>query len=606
MTNAVILTDVEDPKNTIAPESTSMIICLQCDSTEDNIQNINTVVDIQASEDIVTDDDFDTMREWLSYLESYDGISLGLLVHSKFIHLYGHQLFWQFRQISRLLDKLEPNELKVVTEGRTVYDFFEKGSNKIETGVVAALCQARGIRLKIKQISQLPPAKDWLFRRFAPTGLLTVEHATESYVRARDRNRPTANRIIFFLANAHNLSRIRPVISKIGDSGYNPLVIIQSPGFFNYDTNKLNKLRDIANVRSFESYQSRDIYKTMREERSRLGNAWSSIDMNRSFQNKFTIDTQPAWEAVKDRFWLYYTVQFPRIIKYIETCRRIFETERPEAIILKGDGPSSTRTFVRVAKDHQVPSLLIQHGRTPSGRRLVSITDHVATWGEYSSEFFKTQGYSDSDITVTGAPHLDELSTHNVDRDAILSSLGLDPDDAIVTLASQPFNNSDRTELVGSVSQSISSFDNVSVILRPHQREERTLHKETAARLGSRAVVAAEEPIFDILASSDLVIGTHSTVLLEASLLETPVLTINYLTEKPDNFYTRHFHTVSNKSDLHEEMRRILFVSESPYMGNQPQLGREFAHNEDGKANARIVELIEDLINEYEHYPRGI
>jgi len=607
--DALVLTDVADGGVHSELSSRGRVISF-VEPTGENSFSAEYVFDLPYVTEgpLVDDDDFDRMRAWLAELDSYEGIDLGLLLHSDFIQLFGHELFRQFRLVSQILEEEEPHAVTVVTEGRAAYEFLEYGGDRLEPSIVEAVCGAESVPFVVETRSSIPGLKDRLFERVGASGLLSVERLTEIGTRVVDRDGSSGSRILFFLGNVHNSSRVRPVLSKLEEFGHDPLVIVQSHGFLNFDPGGLDEFRDLARVRSFESYQDSDVYGTARDERSRLADSWSAIRRDEAFTSRFTIDDRPAWRALEDRFRLYYDLQFPRMVKYVETCRRILQTERPEIVVLKGDGPPPTRTFTRVAKDYDVPSLLIQHGRTVDSRMFIPITDHVAVWGERSADLFERQGFGETDLTITGAPHLDVLADHRVDRSAFVRSLGIDETDRVVILASQPFREADRVTLVESVVRQIAPMDGVSLILRPHPREDRTLHRRMAEEAGSSVVLPPDTALFDTLAASDLLIGCSSTVLLEASLLDTPVLAITYLENQPDAFYTDHMETVDRESNLPEVVERLLFDEKyrTDRLSEQPRLGREFMHNEDGRANERIVDLIEELMEHGERYPRRI
>jgi len=286
------------------------------------------------------------------------------------------------------------------------------------------------------------------------------------------------------------------------------------------------------------------------------------------------------------------------MVKYIETCRNIFKTERPDIIILKGDGPPPTRTFTTIAREQGVPTLMIQHGRQDSSRKFISITDHVATWGEYSAEFFRGQGYPEEFITVTGAPHLDHLTSLKGEPSSLRDTLNIPSSDSVITVVSQPVQHADRRDLIEAAINAVSDLVGTTLVLRPHPREDVSLHETMSASTQANIVVADTVEILDLIRMSDLLIGIRSTALFEASLMNVPAFPVEFLTEKPDEFYKANFRTIIDREELKAVVERTLENSDyrNEVLSKQPHLGRQFAHNEDGRGTQRIVDLVEKIL----------
>ena len=118
----------------------------------------------------------------------------------------------------------------------------------------------------------------------------------------------------------------------------------------------------------------------------------------------------------------------------------------------------------------------------------------------------------------------------------------------------------------------------------------------------TRAIVRQKVDIYELLHASDLLITTHSTVGLEAILLEKPVITLN-LTSKPDLMpYATSGAAIGvyKKEDLVPAMQTALFNPETKeeMAKRRKAFVLEHTYKPDGQASKRVAELITRLIQE--------
>jgi CDP-glycerol glycerophosphotransferase (TagB/SpsB family) len=311
------------------------------------------------------------------------------------------------------------------------------------------------------------------------------------------------------------------------------------------------------------------------------------------------LDGISVWDALHEQFWFYFAFHFPRVKRYIETATEALNILNPSVVVVKADGPTPVRTMVNVANERSIPTVLVQHGLEKSISDYVPDSRHIAVWGEQSKTFFAAKGVSDNRLHVTGAPHFDYLQSFNCNERAIKADLGIPADDKVVMLASQVFADSVRRQLIDAAIESLNHLQNVSLILRPHPREDRELHLQAAESSPANVVVAPDVNIHDLLTTSDVLLAIRSTVILEACLIGTPVLLLTFTAEETNPFYSAEngFPEIDDPTDLAPRIESVLGSEGEVLREGQPSFGREFAHNADGKATDRIVNLIEQVKN---------
>lgn len=555
-----------------------------------------------VEEPIISDEDYDTLRGWLGALPEYDGISLGSLVESPFIPLYGEELVRQTRIVQSILEVEDPDLVRVDTADYAVYEWLETNVARVHVGVVKAVCDSADVPVEVDFRHSLRTITDKAFRFGGPTALRLSERATETYGRISTPSDTRHHDVLVYLMNTKNLGLIKPVIEELTARGKPPLIIFHPHGFFNIGTEDMTRLKELnVPVRRFESYQDAGVYQAERDLRHRLRDEWILDSNDSEFQSRFKLDGVNMWPALKDRFWLYYALQFPRAARYVETTRQVLRAERPGVVFVKGDGPIPNRTFVTVANDNNVPTMILQHGKGQSSRRFSVPSRHVAVWGELGAEFYSQKGQDSEDVTVTGAPHFDALQETSFDESEIRSNLGIPATHDVVMLASQTYSKDIRQRILDVLVESVESRTDVTLLLRPHPRDETTLLEKYDRTADVPTVRASDTNIHDLIAVSDVVCSVDSTVLFEAGLLDTPALVLDFTGREIQPFWrTEGYTVVSHADELPEVIRRILEDSDfyETVIDSQPGFGSRYAMNGDGRATERVVDLLLDFAAE--------
>lgn len=553
---------------------------------------------VNDNESLVQDSDLTKIREWLSNLWEYNGIHIGLTIQNTFLSLFGREFVRQFRLVQSIIKSEDPSSIAVYTDVHPQYKFLEVGESSLYLPVIQSLGSHFEIPVDIEYRYSWNWFADRIFNLIGPNVLRLIDHATERAIAMQDRARFDDAEILIHLANTKNLDVISPVINELNKRNRSILVVAQSHGFFNLKTDNLNKLRGTlpVPVRSYESFQNRSLHRRTKRIPSLLSDRWNSINNDPTFTDQFELDGVPVWKALEEQFYIYFTLQMPRAGKYVETCRQILNEVSPRVVLLKADGPTPTRSMVNVAKSLNIPTVLVQHGLRHPNMNYVPDADHIAAWGEKSAKIFRKKGVTDDRIVITGAPHFDYLNSYDFDISALKNRHSIPDDHAVVTLASQPYSKRVRENLIRSTVEGLESLDGVSLVLRPHPREDVSLHRQYADQTSTNVAVTPNENIHDLLMASNLLFAINSTVILESSILGTPVVLLTFTGEDRHPFYSSEngFPEIANPNNIGPCVSKYLDKQEV-LADRQPSFGRRFAFNRDGEAYRRVADLVEDV-----------
>ena len=574
----------------------SKSVCDACPSERSCVLATDYVTN---SEELIDSDDYALMRSWLANHASHDGIDIGSLLQSQFIYLFGTQFYRQFRAVRATVEAESPDHIKVKSKKRLPYEWLEPGSSNLYTPIFECLAGEYNFTLDVTETGTTERVKASLFNIAGPLALRGLEHVTESTTRFRDRTSDVAADVLVFLSNTNNLCALLPVWQELQRRDVEVTVVYHAFGVTNYDMSPLETLRDTGvTVQSFESYMDRSAYKTARARNRDFKRHWRTVHDDERFHNRFELDGIPVWNALEERFQLHYRFHYQRIVRFIEAGRNIINLIEPDAVIFKGVGPKSTRTFATVANEAGVPTVMVQHGKSNPIQSFEPLVNHVAAWGELSKEFLMTRGYDPDNVTVTGSPKFDHLHDLEIDEDHLRTELGIDDVSDVLMLASQPLSKDVRHTIVTAVCESLESMSDVVLLIRPHPREDGALLQDIAAQYDVETAYAPHQDIHHLVELVDVVTGINSTVLFEASLMDTPAIVLDFTDEPIRGFWSQEgFDLVDTATDLPSVVRRILRDESyrESVLSSQPSMGMRYAHNEDGRATERIADFITSL-----------
>ncbi len=552
---------------------------------------------------IATDEEFDKLREWLADQFIYDGIDIGPLIQNTFIDLFGYELIRQTKTIKNILQTEQPTEVVVYSNPVPVYEWIPLGSGEIIPGVPEAVATAENIEVQeyTKSITA-SRIKDRTFRSIGPSVLRPLDWGSEFISRMRG-NRPSHDSdLVLFVFTKNNINVVEPVVDALDDR-VNTTVVTHAHGFTNTGQDISTSLSNLnVPVVPLAKYSSLTSYK---EEIKIVRQLARNPDSAQPFsdQKPHSISGVNLTPALQSRGWLYAALQYPRVARYVHMMQNMLRAEQPQSVLLKNDGPLPTRTVATAAENKGVPTLLVQHGVDLPSRRYVPVSDQIAVWGERWQEVMERKGVERERIKITGAPQFDHLARYSAkDQSQIREQLSVSIDCGTFTvlLASQPFDDTIRSNLVQTAIGAVRDLPNVELLLRPHPREDTELHKKAASDIPNVQVVESDD-IHDLLFASDVVLALRSTVVLEASLLNRPVVILDVSAEKPpiEEFSEQNgFTEVTNRAEAREciEEMKDSPKSVARYTNQQPRFGREYALNEDGGAAGRVARIIQNLI----------
>ena len=333
-------------------------------------------------------------------------------------------------------------------------------------------------------------------------------------------------------------------------------------------------------------------------------------------KNKFTIEGITIWPIIKERLIETFRKRISEYISLIFFSKKILTKTNVSCIVTLGLFGESEKAILNLNKNNK-PSILLEHGFTnfvPELSRFdISMgfhifEDKIAVWGNIQKQYLvNVLKIPEKKILVVGSPRHDQFfrqifSTKTDSVRTVLITPGLfDPTNA----QSSTFSYLRLENLLRKTFKIFESFQNVKLIIKLHPAQNPDVEyiKKLINQLNPDVMIYHTEPIQKILEYCDTVVNIHtevlpSTVLLEALIMEKPIMNIS-LVDENYNFQFIKDNTVlqvTDKSDLEKHFKTILYDEDlrKELIKNAQKHLQSYLSNQ-GKASKHFAEILKSL-----------
>jgi hypothetical protein len=349
-----------------------------------------------------------------------------------------------------------------------------------------------------------------------------------------------------------------------------------------------------------------------------LHNLWEEFAQCGATSRTLTYNSVPLFEIFNYRFQQFFHAQAPALIGYIEWADKLIRVLKPDILVVFDDASTISRAFCRTFKHHGVPVLVMQHGVLTVKAAALSYfltmpleAPRQAVWGNACREEWGSKRGKPAECqVVVGNPKYDFVAEgYRPKKSEICRKLGLDPERGIIVVATEYYGSmaaAYTTELeerfIRGTIKALINFPDKQIVIKLHP----TFHKKYRQIVSAIAeeenleVTITSDYLWELLAVSDLVIISESTVGLDAMVLDKPVVVVN-LSKCPDGiayvskgaargaYRPEDIAPVVREVLNNEQVRRELAEARKRFV-------YEYAYIQDGKASRRVAELIRQMI----------
>jgi hypothetical protein len=309
-----------------------------------------------------------------------------------------------------------------------------------------------------------------------------------------------------------------------------------------------------------------------------LQNLWQNEKL---FQRLFSKSGISFWHIVKKKMINLHYNRLDEYLEYLFTTKKALESLNLDSIVMLNETGETENAVLKINKS-KISTFLLQHAFARfvpdfldeqwryEDQRMVSFqSDKFLIWGKTDFEFFSKFGIREDKLIITGSPRHDSFSIeHGLSSSKKLILLTLTPITDRTGLAD--INLAIKYEkLLKKLLDFIKQSNNIDIIIKLHPGEN--WHNSSLVNFFQKnyhniPVYQTRSPK-GLIQSSDLVINInneiydHSTIMLEAMVLQKPVLQISLDNQFQNSDYDsgNPILALSYEADWEKYIKKILF-----------------------------------------------
>lgn len=218
--------------------------------------------------------------------------------------------------------------------------------------------------------------------------------------------------------------------------------------------------------------------------------------------------------------------------------------------------------MLRTAVRRRVRTIVVDPSWDNFTNKLIPVrrADRIVVWNEImKQQAVELHGYTPEQVRVSGPPHWDRYfrAGHAAPRDAFFARIGADPARRLITITTTPaslYSHFDRVIRVLKNAMDAGRFGEAQLLVRLHPRDEIQRYAEfrgmsnvivekpfkPTVKSGDGLAVDItsenQQHLADTLRHSDVIVTVASTIAIEASIFDTPVVDVAFDGEEPVEF----------------------------------------------------------------------
>lgn len=373
----------------------------------------------------------------------------------------------------------------------------------------------------------------------------------------------------------------------------------------------------------FRSFFNHKTQKTIYMQKIKFKRLWRMLDKESSLKDVLVSNKIRLYPFLRSQIKSYFFGNFDSLAgaaRSIEVGRKLIDDYRIDATICSDENGNS-RFLVFASKMQNVPSIALQHGLiTP----LLNVSyfysrndvhgykkslncqfpDRTAVYGiRPKNMLMKIGKYAASQIVVTGQPRTDVFFENKgkYSKARICGKLGINPGKKLIVFASQPLDELSESKItLTAVIESVRNLKDAKLVVKLHPGDNEQYYKRIIDDLRYDAVAIKDIDLYELLYCSELVISIQSTVILEALMLDKPVIKIN-LIENYNLFggvVPQGIIEVFKEEGLPKVIDKIL--SDKAYMEKikkkRKKMISEYFYKIDGNSTKRFVKVLDGML----------
>lgn len=220
---------------------------------------------------------------------------------------------------------------------------------------------------------------------------------------------------------------------------------------------------------------------------------------------------------------------------------QIIKVSSPNFVVSADEMKIEGKGYAKICRMNNIPIIYVPHAGTPIYDEFICKRDftYIIVGGESGLEYYKKKGEPKDKIKITGYPRYDNFykgeikQLYKINDMFNNSKYKFEKDKFKILFTSSPIGRKFLTRIITTIIYSLKELNlDKNLIIKLHPREDGILHKKILQDLNSNAIIVKDVNILELIKSCDLLLTTLSTTILEAMIIGTPVILLDFLNRR--------------------------------------------------------------------------
>jgi len=324
------------------------------------------------------------------------------------------------------------------------------------------------------------------------------------------------------------------------------------------------------------------------------------------FENFFKINNDSFWAIIKPHFFSLCENRFQELMYEIEYAYALFEKIRPASVTVWSELGSSEQIFLNIAKNRNVPIILLQHGYYHDDLSATNYnyfsgvlpkkSDYFLIWGNKMNDYCKKIELDSKKFKIIGSPIFDtyeNFSSNSSKHDYVLLATQGPTDFFLSDLKISTYEDYIQTIVkICEVTKKLQKKLIIKLHPDPHELDLTKYVKN----ISSDITIVKSGNITELIKNCELFISIDlSTTILEAELFKKPIISISVKDYNLGDLNSQIFKSClrTDIDDLENQMRKIFTNSE--FKNNIIFIGSNFVDDYLSNQNSASLTFINFL-----------
>jgi hypothetical protein len=550
------------------------------------------------------------MDSWYLYNDflKYKGLQVGSLYSLDYSFI--ERVILYIEKITKIVEMEQPRTIIVNESLRSL------------TERILCACHRQDIECEVYHMSFFQTMKNrllnnpyyqYLTRSFKPRFLLNqmrdyvLPIPREFKMKGKGHLRTGSNSVLVTVASRNEVRASANTIRELQKRGYNTVIfLVDNDGGTVLEC--LEKEGFGAYVRPGDLFNG--YYKSLyRRSRMMFEESWSNITNDSGFEESLLYKEIPILRYVSTEKlkWMATKLSSYWAVIY-EMVSDFTRNASIKSVVAMNDSVTLGRIAATVANEAGIPSIDIQHG-TYISIPAKAVATKWCIWGTFEKNLLMEEGIPGSKLAVCGNSYYDSLDWKKFDAGDIRRIMGVSERyKTIITWAPSAewffcYSGENYNERMFQGLQEVAEKNrNMLFMFKPHPSERvKKFKKMLRKSLRNMRIVDPEQSIDEIIYISDIVMSWNSSVIIEAVILDKPVIGMNFFGQSEKVRCASEGIAIEARSigELENAIRDI--ISDSGDTAGSMKRARvaymeKFLYKTDSLAASRIVDELEDLM----------